>query len=113
MPLKWSNQLFSTGVPAIDEQHKNLFRRLNFLSDEMRLGKGREAIEAALDYVDGYAKEHFCFEEDVMVGRQCSGCNANKAQHEEFLVNLSDIRARLNTEGSNPQLIQDVYRNLM
>jgi hemerythrin-like metal-binding protein len=63
-PTPWSAAL-DTGHPALDEQHRELFRRHAEALDSARRGDA-EAARAALAGLLDRTREHFAFEEKLM-----------------------------------------------
>ena len=57
--MKWSEKLFGTGIPEVDEQHKELFSRVNALLDACSRGDGAAAVRSTLEFLEGYMEQHF------------------------------------------------------
>lgn len=100
MPLVWSDDLFATGVPEIDSQHKAIFEKVNQLLAASAKGTNRTEVLAMLDFLANYAVTHFGCEEELMAKR-CSAeiCAANKAAHQKFVVAFTALSKRVATEG--------------
>jgi hemerythrin len=60
--ILWKNE-FETGVPEIDEQHKQLIKLLNDLIDTKDLHVSSDEISKALYAIINYADVHFGTEE--------------------------------------------------
>jgi len=58
MPFEWTQNL-SIGVAEIDNQHKELFKRINNLLDAISQGKGKQELFAVLEFLEDYSKFHF------------------------------------------------------
>lgn len=65
MAIEWTQDL-STGSDEIDNQHKELFRRINSLLDACNQGKGREEIGKTVQFLEDYVITHFSAEEEYM-----------------------------------------------
>ena len=65
MAIEWSDNL-STGVAEIDNQHKELFRRINDLFDACNQGKGKSEVAGVMEFLESYVVEHFGKEENYM-----------------------------------------------
>jgi len=63
--IPWSGD-HDTGIPGIDEQHRELFRQFNLICDAVWDGKGRDSIKGFLIFLANYAQAHFGNEEDVI-----------------------------------------------
>lgn len=93
--MQWSDALFGTGVPEIDEQHQALFARVNDLLDACGRGEGGDALRATLDFLGEYIEEHFTAEEALMESRVCSAAAVNKLEHEQFRLRYRELREEL------------------
>jgi hemerythrin len=86
VPIAWNPSL-SVGIDAIDEQHKELFRRAGDFLDGM--GKrSRQEVGILLSFLRTYALTHFGEEEEAMREAQYPGYARHKAQHDGFLRDL-------------------------
>ncbi len=108
MPLVWNAAKYGSGIPEIDEQHQELFARLNELENALRLKKGASEVAKILKFLDHYVVAHFACEEAHMDDRKCSACVVNQVAHSQFLVDLRALRERFKTEGATPQLANDM-----
>ena len=63
-PIQWSPAL-AVGVPEIDAQHQELFRRAERLITALR-GGDRAEVTPLVRYLTDYAVEHFAAEERFM-----------------------------------------------
>jgi hemerythrin len=80
--LQWTPTL-AVGVPDIDEQHQELFRRGERLISALRAGDRSEVLPL-LAYLDDYAVHHFEAEERVMREARYPGLEAQVAAHAAF-----------------------------
>ena len=53
LSLQWREDL-AVGVKSIDEQHQELFRRINSLLEACNLGKGREEVASVIAFLGEY-----------------------------------------------------------
>jgi len=102
---QWTDDLF-TGIPDIDEQHKELFRRINALSDACSRQKGREEISGYLGFLMEYVAYHFAAEEREMTARRYAGLTDHEAEHEEFKKQINALNRDLRVSGASHELIQ-------
>ncbi len=86
MAIRWTRNL-SVGIRAIDEQHKELFRRTGAFLDGLA-GKSRQDVGLLLSYLRSYAVIHFGEEEDAMRAARYPGYARHKAQHDQFIRDL-------------------------
>lgn len=91
MNLNWDNNL-STGIESIDNQHKELFNRINLLVSSMKQGKGKDEVINTLNFLEVYVIKHFNEEEELQKKNNYPGYNVQHKQHEEFKNELKDLR---------------------
>ncbi len=65
MKIEWTDDL-STGVPEMDDQHKQLFSLLNDFYAAVERGEREEGIRTLFEGVDRYTVFHFSAEEAFM-----------------------------------------------
>jgi len=46
--VDWDD-MYATGIPIVDDQHKALFRTINELHEGLALGKGKQEVARTLD----------------------------------------------------------------
>jgi hemerythrin len=111
MAIAW-NDLMSTGITEIDEQHKELINMVNSLSDTLRSGKGKEEIQKILTFADEYAQKHFECEERYFDQYQCPAAPQNKAGHEQFIKRFQELLHEFHEQGSSFALVMRIYNEL-
>jgi hemerythrin len=91
--VEWDDR-YSVGIPAIDNQHKELLNITNNLYNACLKGEDearayfREVIRAAFDYV----RFHFSAEEKIMFRVHYPDFAAHKQEHEVFVKKiLADV----------------------
>lgn len=99
MARTWSPKL-AIGVPAIDDQHAELFERADALLDAMRGGKGNDEVRKLLEYLEKYVVLHFGAEERLMQQRAFQGYPSHKALHEQFKRDFGAIKADILSSGA-------------
>lgn len=98
------------GVPLIDEQHQELFRRVNALLAVMHRGSSRLEVERLLQFLAGYATEHFRVEERLMAEHRYPGAPDHRREHAGFEVRLEALRRKFQAEGASCDLSIAVNR---
>jgi hemerythrin len=91
---EWSEDL-SIGVEQIDNQHRELFKRIGSLRWAIRNGQGRGALLETLAFLEEYVDAHFTAEEALMQQHNYPGIDEQRKEHEEFLKQLFDFREKL------------------
>lgn len=95
--LQWTPAL-SVGIPAVDEQHQELFRRAERLVVALRSGDRGEVIPL-LAYLDAYVADHFAAEERLMKEAGFPGLEAHAADHLRFRQDLAAVARDLRRTG--------------
>jgi hemerythrin-like metal-binding protein len=84
MALMTWNDSFSTGVRAMDEQHKGLVNTLNELHAAMLSGEDKAAAGPLLDRLVKYTHEHFVAEEVLMTKSHYPRLLAHTTKHRDL-----------------------------
>ncbi len=98
LKLKWKEE-YATGNRTIDDQHKALFNMVNDYNFALDDGDGERTYGVLLEFLDGYCRTHFNFEEECMEEHCCPTAQQNKDEHEALLVALSGYQQRYKTNG--------------
>lgn len=83
MGIRWTKSL-AVGIEAIDEQHKELFRRTGAFLDGLE-GRSRQEVGILLSYLRTYAVTHFGEEEEAMRESGDPGYEAHREEHDRFI----------------------------
>lgn len=102
--MAWTEDL-ATGFARIDDQHKELIRRVDALLTACQGGKGREAAAETVGFLDAYLREHFRDEERVQRENAYPDFAAHKAEHEKFLRDFEDLRAEFGRQGASLPMV--------
>jgi hemerythrin len=86
--MLWNSSL-ETGVPKIDEQHKELFRQADILLDRSK----DDRIPATLNFLGDYVIKHFSDEQTLQSTSQYPKAAAHKQLHIAF---INDFKAKKN-----------------
>ncbi len=111
MPVQW-NASMATGINEVDNQHKELFAQVNYLSEAMRQGQGRDKVEEMLDYLTDYALRHFTTEERYMDQTGCPAAAENKRQHAEFIGKFQELRRKVTESGASTPVVLEMSQFL-
>ncbi len=104
MAILWSNE-YSVGVPLIDQQHQELFRRINSLLDACNQGQGKEKVAEILNFLEEYVKVHFSSEEEFMIKYAYPEYLAHRNQHQHFVENFMNLKRKFEEEGAGISLV--------
>ncbi len=104
MAIEWTDDL-SIGVDEIDNQHKELIRRIDHLLDACSKGKGREEVGEVINFLEEYIITHFNAEEGIQKKNSYPGYQAHKALHDAFKKSFAELKKRFETEGAGLSLV--------
>lgn len=107
------NSAMTTGVPDIDDQHRELINKFNELVEAEAGGADREKIGGILDFLQYYAEWHFNNEEQIMEKYHCHVLAENKKAHDEYRVRFGEIYGQWkNNTDSNSEVLHDTVVEL-
>ncbi|AEE95232.1 bacteriohemerythrin [Mahella australiensis] len=104
MAIQWDQSL-SVGIDEIDNQHKELFSRVNALLDACNQGKGKQVVGEIIDFLGDYVVTHFGAEERYMQQYGYPDYDAHKAMHDGFIDSFSELKKKFESEGPGIQLV--------
>jgi hemerythrin len=111
MPLIWSQDLY-VGYEIIDNQHKELFARVNRLVDAMSKGEGKHEVEKVVNFLGEYVISHFKAEEEFMQKYRYPGYSSHKILHSQLIRTYTDLKVKINYDGVSPTMTIQVQRQL-
>jgi len=109
MNIQWTDDL-ETGFARIDEQHKELLKKVDDLLTACQNGHGKEAVADTIKYLERYIKEHFRDEERVQKENAYPEYNVHKLEHEKFLKDFEELKADFEKEGASLPLVVTTNR---
>ena len=105
MLTDWQQEL-ATGNADIDEQHKELFRKINGLAISCRDdGRGEDELSKLFLFLRLYVRTHFANEERLQVRHGFPGYQTHKEQHDAFCRQLHDLEEEFARQGATPAFI--------
>ena len=104
MAIEWTVDL-ATGVNEIDNQHKELFQRINDLLDACSHGKGKVEVKKVINFLEDYVITHFSEEEKYMGKHDYPEGLSHKRQHLEFMENFSRLKTQFEAEGPGIHIV--------
>jgi hemerythrin len=111
MTFEWTPEL-AVGVEAIDEQHRELFRRTEvFLQAAQASAEGRELLRL-LGYLGEYVVTHFEAEEALMAELAYPSAAAHTAEHARFTREFVRMRDGFARAGPDAELVARVRREV-
>lgn len=92
--MEWTKDL-SVGVDEIDDQHKELFSRINDLVAAVKQHTCKYKIGDVIKFLEDYVVFHFGVEEGYMQELGYPAYTQHKAQHEIFMRNFAGLKEKL------------------
>jgi hemerythrin len=92
--MEWTKDL-SVGIDMIDDQHRELFSRINDLVAAIKQKTCKYKIGDVVKFLDDYVLFHFKEEEKYMQEHHYPGYAGHKAQHNEFIENFRKLKKEL------------------
>jgi hemerythrin len=110
--IQWTPDL-AVGVPGIDSQHKEIFRRVDALLDASAKGAGRERLAELLPFLGTYVVQHFADEEKAMREAGYPEYPRHKQLHAAFLAEFTTLKKRYETEGASTSVTIAVQKKVV
>jgi len=105
MSVTWNNKL-NTGITWIDNQHKELFRRIDTLMTAINLGRGKAEVMRLFEFLDNYIVVHFAAEEEAMSKSQFPDMTTHLAEHTKFIEDVAKLKQECSQEVSAAHVIR-------
>lgn len=110
MGLQWT-QALSVGIPEIDEQHQELFRRVDRVLVAASNGDAPE-VTRMLGFLREYVEFHFAAEEAFMRDQTYPGIEAHKAEHVYLVSQVGLVFEEHRRTGPAPALVTRMHHLL-
>lgn len=109
MGVEW-NQSLSVGVKEVDNQHKELFKRVSDLLDALSQGKGRQEVGNLIKFLADYTVTHFRDEEALMAKHNYPGLDEQKKEHAQLIKDLGELKKEFEAVGPSLTLLMQIQR---
>ncbi|MDR3354266.1 MAG: hemerythrin family protein [Synergistaceae bacterium] len=95
--MLWTKNL-ETGIPTIDEQHKELFRQIDALLAVSGANKEKQVTEA-LNFLDRYIVKHFTDEQNMHLQSKYPKAVAHRTYHDNYVTTFRQLKEKYIKEG--------------
>ncbi|PLX70555.1 MAG: hypothetical protein C0602_03320 [Denitrovibrio sp.] len=112
LKVEWNSSL-SVGIDSIDEQHKILLGKINFLIKSILDGKGDENVLSILNFLRDYSENHFRAEEKIMLELNDPYLKEHVQEHDIFRQNFKKIIDQVTQEGVQEGTLFVIERDLI
>lgn len=109
--LEWSKNL-ETGIELIDNQHRELIKRIDALDLAIFKGTGKVELVSMLEYLASYVEEHFEAEEKMMMKINYPGFPSHYEEHKKFKTIYARILQEYNIKGADSYLALELDRQV-
>ena len=93
MPIVW-NESLSVKVKEIDQQHRKLIALITSLEEAMSKGRGKDVLGKVLGELVEYTKQHFAFEEKLMVAHQYPELAQHRQKHFSLTQQVLELQIK-------------------
>jgi hemerythrin len=100
MLYDWDASL-ETGHELVDNQHKQLFKKLNDLVEARESGKGKAELAKTLEFLAAYTLKHFDDEEALQVKYNYPDYLRHRTLHTDFKAKVGEMAEQLQKSGYN------------
>ena len=112
MQLKFTDDLI-TGHETIDNQHRELFKRLNAFWIAARQGNGPGEVAKTLMFLSEYVSTHFADEEKLQQEISYPEYEAHKKQHNDFKKEVGKLLNDLQKKGPDYSISIDTLNSML
>lgn len=102
--VSWDRSL-ETGDPDIDEQHRELFRRIDQLMAATQDRRARAEVGRLLTFLGDYVVSHFEAEERLMAETGYPGASAHRDEHQHFITDYGRLFEDYRADGPGPLFV--------
>jgi hemerythrin len=114
--MMWKEK-YRLGVPKIDEQHEELFRRVSefvlALRQEGQWEDKLPKVKETLEFMQSYVITHFDDEEAYQLSVNYPGYEQHKEIHEQFKAEVGTYAERFEQEGFAEDTVQQFAGKLL
>jgi hemerythrin len=98
----------SVGVPALDADHRGLFRVVNLLRSIRHDPASGATVGEILETLEAYGRNHFRREEEVMAAVNFPGARFHESEHRGFARYIEDLQ-KAARDGTDPHLAATLF----
>ncbi|MBF0553850.1 MAG: hemerythrin family protein [Nitrospirae bacterium] len=113
MSFQWTENL-AVGVELMDEQHKELFQRVNAFVEAVAQNKESVFVEELIKNLESYIETHLTLEETYMKQYDYDeeDTEAHLKQHKTLRTNFQRLKTEYQRKGSSKDLNQKLQEHL-
>jgi hemerythrin len=101
LTVEWTTAM-EIGHPGIDDQHRQLFDRVNRFAEMVKKDRDFTAAGPVIEFLDEYVRTHFKNEENIMEKEGYPFLDVQKDQHERFTEHFASLKREIKeSDGSD------------
>lgn len=104
--MKWSNDL-ATNIKLIDEQHKEIIRRMNDVVEAGRIGD-HSSMRFTLFMLQDFCVTHFSCEENLQIRSCFPDFESHRNFHKAFLRKIAELMDEMKTKGPSKNFAEEI-----
>ena len=105
--MLWNKSL-ETGILAIDEQHKELFKQADVLFDQ----KNADRVPQTLQFLEKYVEKHFKDEQLLHLKSRYPKLEQHKKMHSDFVSAFKKMQEEYNSDGNKLQILLKINKTV-
>jgi len=102
-----------TNVTSVDDQHKEIIKLINDLSEMGAKSFTLEELTKTLDFLGDYAIRHFHDEEELMRKWKYPRYEEHKEMHKKFISIFDELKAELLRKGPSVEFVFQVNKSIV
>ena len=103
--MLWNKSL-ETGIAAIDDQHKELFRQAKILFD----GSNSDRVSQTLHFLEDYVQKHFRDEQSMHIKARYPKLEQHKKMHADFVAAFKEMQKEYDSDGNQLQVLLKINK---
>jgi hemerythrin len=106
--MLWNKNL-ETGIPAIDEQHKEIFRQADILFDRNNANR----VTHTFSFLEDYVVKHFRDEQALHLKVRYPKLEQHKKMHAGFMTALEKMKEEYENSGGNLKILLKINKTFV
>jgi hemerythrin len=106
--LRWDDERMRTGIPVIDDEHRQIIRDLNRLFHAHQAGMEIDELNQLLKAFCQFVKAHFQHEEALFEERHFKTRDEHRLKHAKFLREFQEMVAEFSVVADADQTAGDI-----
>ena len=103
--MLWNPSL-ETGILKIDQQHKELFRQADILTDTAQ----KDRIPSTLEFLGKYVFKHFSDEQIMHASSKYPKAETHKEMHRQFITTFKNLKKEYEQSGHNLAVVMKINK---